>query len=131
MQAPSPRVAVVGNGYVGTVLAACLAKLGRRVVGLEIDRRKLEQLSQGRVPFFEPGLEDLVAEGLRSNPHIAWDDVIAFAAEAGVSRMVRLGVLLAVDVLDAAIPPAIDRWGLRCIAGGYFTLFVVLIVVAR
>ena len=66
MQAPSPRVAVVGNGYVGTVLAACLAKLGRRVVGLEIDRRKLEQLSQGRVPFFEPGLEDLVAEGLRS-----------------------------------------------------------------
>ena len=38
-----------------------------------------------------------IAELLRANPRIAWDDVLAFAAEAGVSRMVRLGVLLATD----------------------------------
>jgi nucleotide sugar dehydrogenase len=60
------RLAVVGTGYVGTVVAACFARLGYEVVGIENDPAKLAQLQTGRIPFHEPGLEDLVNSGLRS-----------------------------------------------------------------
>jgi nucleotide sugar dehydrogenase len=60
------RIAVVGSGYVGTVVAACFARVGHEVVGLEIDPAKLSQLRRGQPPFFEPGLEDLLGEALRS-----------------------------------------------------------------
>lgn len=59
-------VAVVGAGYVGLVTAACLARLGRRVTVLEIQPGRLTALRNGRVPFFEPGLQDLLDAGLRS-----------------------------------------------------------------
>src|SRR4051794_25871859 len=55
------RTTVVGSGYVGTVVAACLAHLGHDVVGLESDREKCTLLAQGTVPFFEPGLESVLA----------------------------------------------------------------------
>ncbi len=60
------RIAVIGSGYVGTVVAACFAHLGHEVVGLEIDRRKLATLREGSAPFYEPGLEDLLAAGTQS-----------------------------------------------------------------
>jgi UDPglucose 6-dehydrogenase len=60
----SSSVAVIGNGYVGTVVAACFAALGRRVIGVEADRHKIEILSSGRAPFFEAGLDDLMAAGV-------------------------------------------------------------------
>ncbi len=56
-----PAVAVIGTGYVGTVVAACLASVGRRTIGLEVDPGKLSALRQGRAPFFEPGLDSLLA----------------------------------------------------------------------
>jgi UDPglucose 6-dehydrogenase len=61
-----PRLAVVGTGYVGTVVAACFSRLGYEVAGIENDPAKLAQLQAGRIPFHEPGLEDLVTTGLRS-----------------------------------------------------------------
>ena len=60
------KIAVVGNGYVGTAVAACLARVGHQVVGLETDDAKLAQLRRGRAPFFEAGLDDLLAQGVRS-----------------------------------------------------------------
>jgi nucleotide sugar dehydrogenase len=51
-------IAVVGSGYVGTVMAACLANLGHAVVGVEIDPDKLTSLNNGVPPFFEAGLDD-------------------------------------------------------------------------
>jgi nucleotide sugar dehydrogenase len=58
------RIAVVGTGYVGTVVAGCLAKIGHDVVGLEIDEHRLRELQRGVAPFFETGADDLLAEGL-------------------------------------------------------------------
>lgn len=58
------RIAVVGLGYVGLVAAACFAKVGNRVVGFETNAAYLEDLRAGRIPFHEPGLEELIAEQL-------------------------------------------------------------------
>jgi GDP-mannose 6-dehydrogenase len=62
--ADSRQIAVLGLGYVGCVTAACLAHLGHRVVGVDRDRFKVDTVRAGRAPFFEPGLEELVHEGV-------------------------------------------------------------------
>ncbi|MWV65457.1 nucleotide sugar dehydrogenase [Halorubrum sp. JWXQ-INN 858] len=53
-------VAVVGSGYVGTTLAACLADLGHRVTAVDIDESVVETINAGSVPAHEPGLDELV-----------------------------------------------------------------------
>lgn len=54
------QVTVIGSGYVGLVVGACLSDAGNRVRCVDIDPKKVETLSQGEVPFFEPGLSDVV-----------------------------------------------------------------------
>lgn len=56
------RVSVIGCGYLGAVHAACMAKLGHEVVGIDVDAAKIQELSAARAPFFEPGLEELLRE---------------------------------------------------------------------
>ncbi|MGH3852706.1 MAG: UDP-glucose dehydrogenase family protein [Pseudonocardiaceae bacterium] len=58
------RIAVVGSGYVGLTTGACLASLGHRVVCADVDEAKVARLSAGEVPILEPGLPELVAQGL-------------------------------------------------------------------
>lgn len=55
-------VAVLGLGYVGCVTAACLAKLGHDVTGVDRDEYKVGNVLAGRAPFYEPGLEEIVRE---------------------------------------------------------------------
>ena len=57
-------IAVLGCGYLGAVHAACMAKLGHRVVGFDVDAGKIEKLAAGEAPFYEPGLETLLPEVL-------------------------------------------------------------------
>ncbi|WP_262405983.1 UDP-glucose/GDP-mannose dehydrogenase family protein [Protaetiibacter sp. SSC-01] len=64
--APRPRVSVIGTGYLGATHAAAMAELGFDVVGVDTDPAKIEALSRGRVPFYEPGLEELIATHLES-----------------------------------------------------------------
>ena len=56
------RIAVVGTGYVGLVSGVCLSDFGHQVTCVDRDPAKLDALSQGRVPIFEPGLEALMAK---------------------------------------------------------------------
>lgn len=56
------KVVVIGTGHVGLVTAATLAKIGHEVRGLDHDPAKIEPLSRGEVPFFEPGLQELLDE---------------------------------------------------------------------
>ncbi|WP_326966907.1 UDP-glucose dehydrogenase family protein [Arthrobacter sp. CG_A4] len=56
------RISVIGCGYLGAVHAACMAKLGHDVVGIDVDENKVAQLSGGHAPFYEPVLDDLLTE---------------------------------------------------------------------
>ena len=60
------KVAVIGAGYVGLTTAACFAHLGHEVFCADIDAERVEQLKRGEVPILEAGLEQLVAEGIKS-----------------------------------------------------------------
>src|SRR3712207_3770263 len=54
------NVGVVGCGYVGLVTGACLAHIGHRVTCVDKDERRVANLMEGRVPFYEPGLGELI-----------------------------------------------------------------------
>jgi UDPglucose 6-dehydrogenase len=58
-------ITVFGAGYVGLVTAACLADMGHEVVCMDVDVTRISQLSRGRLPFYEPGLEDLIVRNGR------------------------------------------------------------------
>ncbi|WP_138416075.1 UDP-glucose dehydrogenase family protein [Sinomonas gamaensis] len=57
------KISVIGCGYLGAVHAATLASMGHEVVGVDTDADKVAHLARGFAPFFEPGLEELLAEG--------------------------------------------------------------------
>ncbi len=60
------NIACIGTGFVGVVTSAVFAKLGHQVIGLDIDEAKIKSLSKGKVPFFEPGLEEILQATLAS-----------------------------------------------------------------
>ncbi|WP_431801906.1 UDP-glucose dehydrogenase family protein [Microbacterium sp. bgisy203] len=60
------KLSVIGCGYLGAVHAAAMASIGHEVVGIDVDARKIDALSRGEAPFYEPGLPEILAEGLAS-----------------------------------------------------------------
>lgn len=60
------KLAVFGTGYVGLTLAACLAEVGHQVCCVDVDAERVESLSRGHCPIFEPGLPALLSKGLAS-----------------------------------------------------------------
>ena len=59
------KIAVVGTGYVGLVVGACFAENGNTVICVDSDAAKIRALEQGRIPIYEPGLDELVARNQR------------------------------------------------------------------
>src|SRR6476620_2688684 len=57
-----PRLTVIGTGYLGATHAACMAELGFEVLGLDVDPEKVAALQAAQVPFYEPGLDELIAQ---------------------------------------------------------------------
>jgi UDPglucose 6-dehydrogenase len=64
--ADSPRLTVIGTGYLGATHATCMAAMGYEVLGVDVDEAKIAKLSSGEVPFFEPGLPELLRKALDS-----------------------------------------------------------------
>lgn len=80
------KITVIGTGYLGATHAAAMAELGFEVLGLDVVPEKIELLSSGRVPMYEPGLEDLLAKHVagiegstgRLRFTTSWEEVGAF-----------------------------------------------------
>ena len=54
------NISIIGSGYVGLVTGACFADVGHNVICVDNDPKKVESLQAGRVPIYEPGLEDVI-----------------------------------------------------------------------
>jgi UDPglucose 6-dehydrogenase len=77
-----PRLSVLGTGYLGATHAVCMAELGFEVIGLDVDETKVAKLAAGEVPFFEPGLPELLRKALDSGRlrfTTSYEEVAAFA----------------------------------------------------
>ncbi len=60
------KLSVIGCGYLGAVHAAAMASIGHEAVGIDVDQRKIDALSRGEAPFFEPGLQEILTAGIAS-----------------------------------------------------------------
>ncbi|MFC7788636.1 UDP-glucose dehydrogenase family protein [Microbacterium sp. MAHUQ-60] len=83
------RLSVIGCGYLGAVHAAAMASIGHDVVGIDVDPRKIDSLSKGEPPFFEPGLQEILADGIASGRLSFTTDVAA--AEGARVHFVGVG----------------------------------------
>jgi UDPglucose 6-dehydrogenase len=70
------NITVVGTGYVGLVTGACLADFGNRVTCVDIDASRIESLRAGELPFFEPGLPEMVARNVREERLLFSSDLV-------------------------------------------------------
>ena len=78
------QIAVIGTGYVGLVTGTCFAESGNSVVCADIDEEKIQALSQGQIPIYEPGLEQMVVENTSAGRLSFTTDTSAAVAEAEV-----------------------------------------------
>ncbi|MGO1456187.1 UDP-glucose dehydrogenase family protein [Corynebacterium casei] len=74
------RMTVFGTGYLGATHAACMAELGHDVLGVDVDESKIEALSSGQVPFYEPGLPEVLERNLESG-RLSFSTIYSKAAE--------------------------------------------------
>ncbi|KWX02400.1 UDP-glucose 6-dehydrogenase [Carbonactinospora thermoautotrophica] len=84
------RITVFGTGYLGATHAACMAELGYEVIGVDVDTEKIAMLSAGKVPFYEPDLEPLLAKHVESG-RLRFTTSYEEAAEFGDVHFVCVG----------------------------------------
>ena len=84
------KIAMVGTGYVGLVSAACFSEFGMEVVCVDKDADKIEALREGRIPIYEPGLEDLV-ETNRSAGRLSFTTDLADAVKGARAIFIAVG----------------------------------------
>ncbi|HEU4402969.1 MAG TPA: UDP-glucose/GDP-mannose dehydrogenase family protein [Candidatus Polarisedimenticolia bacterium] len=84
------NIAVVGTGYVGLVTGACFAEFGVNVLGVDKDPEKIAALQKGKVPFFEPGLEEMVARNMREG-RLSFTTDIRTAVEKSLVLIIAVG----------------------------------------
>jgi UDPglucose 6-dehydrogenase len=81
---PAPVISVIGTGYLGATHAAAMAEMGFETIGVDIDPSKLAALSAGEVPFFEPGLPELITKHVASGKLRFTSDIASAVAAADV-----------------------------------------------
>jgi UDPglucose 6-dehydrogenase len=85
VQQTAPRIVVVGTGYLGATHAAAMAHLGMSVIGVDTDLTKVQSLAAGKVPFYEPGLDELLEAEVASGRLRFSTDLDAAVREADVA----------------------------------------------
>jgi len=84
------KLAVVGTGHVGLVTCGSMARFGHEVVGTDTDTTKIELLNAGEMPFFEPGLPELIEEGVREG-RLSFTDEIETAIKGAAAVFICVG----------------------------------------
>ncbi|MFE5027605.1 UDP-glucose dehydrogenase family protein [Streptomyces sp. NPDC056656] len=122
------RLTVIGTGYLGAVHAACMADIGHEVLGVDIDPEKIAALGEGRVPFFEPGLQDVLSRTVGSG-RLRFTTSLDEAADFGDVHFVCVSTpqrpdspaadLRAVDAVIDGLAPRLRR---RCLIVGKSTV---------
>jgi len=84
------RITVVGAGYVGLVAGTCLAETGHEVTVVEVDAARIATLRQGQVPFYEPGLADLLARNINKG-RLRFTGDIAEAVPGAACAFIAVG----------------------------------------
>jgi UDPglucose 6-dehydrogenase len=84
------RIAMVGTGYVGLVSAACLSEFGHHVVCIDSDSGKIADLDAGRLPIFEPGLEEIIGANVKAR-RLSFTSNLAAAAPGSDAIFIAVG----------------------------------------
>ena len=84
------RIAMIGTGYVGLVSGACLSEFGHQVVCVDRDVQKVAGLREGRIPIFEPRLDEVVAANVRAG-RLSFDTEIAAAVRGADAVFIAVG----------------------------------------
>ena len=84
------KLAIVGAGYVGLVTAACFAEMGNEVICVDADAEKINALKQGRIPIYEPGLEDYVRRNF-SEKRLIFTTDLAGAVQKSLAIFIAVG----------------------------------------
>lgn len=112
------KVAVIGTGYVGLVTGVVLAQLGNDVICVDKDKDKVEKLKQGIPPIYEPGVEEMLKQGLKDG-FLQISESIADATKASEVVFIAVGTppsedgtpdLTAVKAVANAIAQSIDKY---------------------
>src|SRR5205823_3991919 len=85
------RIAVVGTGYVGLVLGACLAENGNNVICVDKDASKIDTLKAGKMPIYEPGLEEMVRRNHAAEDRLAFTTDLAGAVRKSEIVFIAVG----------------------------------------
>ena len=112
------RMAVFGTGYLGTTHAACMAELGHEVLGVDVDPGKVAKLEAGEIPFFEPGLAEVLRR-TTSSGRLRFSSSYQEAADYADVFFVAVGTpqkkgeyaadLQFVDAVIATLAPLLDK----------------------
>ncbi|WP_220500407.1 UDP-glucose dehydrogenase family protein [Thermomonospora cellulosilytica] len=122
------RLTVIGTGYLGATHAACMADLGFEVLGLDVDKDKVDRLQAGDLPVYEPGLEAVLQRNLEAG-RLRFTTSYDEAADFGDVHFICVGTpqkqgeyaadLSYVDETIGALAPRLDR---RCLVVGKSTV---------
>ena len=84
------HISVIGTGYVGLVTGACFAEFGVNVTCMDTDAGRIARLEKGEVPFFEPGITELVTKGIREN-RLTFSTDISKAVDKALAIFIAVG----------------------------------------
>jgi len=84
------HISVIGTGYVGLVTGACFAEFGVNVTCMDNDAKRIEKLEKGEVPFFEPGITELVGKGVKEG-RLSFTTDIAKAVDKALVIFIAVG----------------------------------------
>jgi UDPglucose 6-dehydrogenase len=84
------HISVIGTGYVGLVTGACFAEFGVNVTCMDTDAGRIARLEKGEVPFFEPGITELVAKGIKDN-RLTFSTDVAKAVDKALVIFIAVG----------------------------------------